>query len=1332
MSKAEELLDSLSIEDIQPFTSQPDIEGHIVIDKDRIIRVPTELKRIAVQYDANIETVTFDCPRYWDEHDLSEMNIYINYKLPGNLINNIGQSLVKNLRINEDDENIINFDWTIGPILTNNKGDLPFSVCAKSKTNQDSDEAIRWYTEINTELTISEGMDGSGDIEDNYEDLFPDVINDIISKLEGINSTYDEKLEAFNTNATSKTESFDTNAETRTTEFNNNATTKTNEFNSNAIEKTEAFNANANSVLKKSNAFINGLMNAALTNEVEGVENVINDGIECPLFKMEVDGHTNEQVVTQGYNLLPNNLSSQNINGITITKNNDGSITLNGTTTKSTSLVIADLTNFSLQGTYNFYLIGKNDKINLQGIEDGETVAYLPYSYNTNNYITKEYDTAKNLTKIFSYIGSGVTFNNETFKYMITQGSDLKNYEPYTGGQPSPSPDYPQEIDSIEGSLEFDCNGRNLLPNTYENEVKNGLTITPNNDGSVTINGTSSNTVNYQLYGKPIISEQLPIHGNYISGGIQDVKINVINYNGTNYNILATNNSGFTKIDKSVYDKGYIELRIEANKTFNNKTIYPMLSNEQNVDWESYIEPNQVTFNLNGEKLRSVGDVKDELVVDLVTGDYYKVENVKDVILTGTRFWGKATEGNITDGFSAYTTISDISYVSGSANKILKCNKLKGVLYSDENIRNITNVVFGGYGNIVIVNVDRKYLDTPDINGFKNWVANNNVLLCYQLATPTTKKLGTLDADQLLKLATFKGYNYITVTGIVDGESVNLNSRITYIQNANEYREIQNGKIAKMISNHPKQNMEGIDNTFDDAVDMELFELGGDGKSEQKNTTGTQLFNANAIVNSDIVVNDNGKTIKMPVVSDGNGSIITNVTLQELCPTLQVGDVVYLNFERNLGLTYNNFIQLAGSGTIWYVNTSHEITQSELEGAIYLYGNRFVSGETEQCILTNFRITKGQNDLFEPFSNGIPSPSPDYEQPINSIEGSVDFTCRGKNLLNATREEYVSNGLTVSFDNSNMYINGATTQNSKYIGTSYKLGKGTYTLSLNILKGNITSSDTGAIFYLYEGTSYHLLNKAITLKSNTKGYSTFTLDKETNVTLGLFARITETFNNVVLQYQVTKGENPDYNFEPYVEPNQVTFNLNGEKLRSVENVKDELVVDLDTGDYYKFKNIEHLELAISNMDNSENYPGWVNAEKINEYYPNINNIIGAILQLKSNITINTYSIGFNTIGQSSVIWLEKGKFNLTQTQWKEQYPDLVFKLDYSIPSTETIKLGTLSSEDLAKLKTLKGYNNVTVNTNLGLMNIRFTYGLDVKKYLDNKIAEISEQMIKGE
>lgn len=41
-------------------------EAHIVINSDRSVSVPDELKNIAVQYDHNIETVTFDCPRYWD------------------------------------------------------------------------------------------------------------------------------------------------------------------------------------------------------------------------------------------------------------------------------------------------------------------------------------------------------------------------------------------------------------------------------------------------------------------------------------------------------------------------------------------------------------------------------------------------------------------------------------------------------------------------------------------------------------------------------------------------------------------------------------------------------------------------------------------------------------------------------------------------------------------------------------------------------------------------------------------------------------------------------------------------------------------------------------------------------------------------------------------------------------------------------------------------------------------------------------------------------------------------------------------------------------------
>ena len=57
MSQAEVLLESL------PTGNSGDLEPHIIIDKKRKVSVPDELKRIAVQHDHNIETVTFDCPR---------------------------------------------------------------------------------------------------------------------------------------------------------------------------------------------------------------------------------------------------------------------------------------------------------------------------------------------------------------------------------------------------------------------------------------------------------------------------------------------------------------------------------------------------------------------------------------------------------------------------------------------------------------------------------------------------------------------------------------------------------------------------------------------------------------------------------------------------------------------------------------------------------------------------------------------------------------------------------------------------------------------------------------------------------------------------------------------------------------------------------------------------------------------------------------------------------------------------------------------------------------------------------------------------------------------
>ena len=125
------------------------------------------------------------------------------------------------------------------------------------------------------------------------------------------------------------------------------------------------------------------------------------------------------------------------------------------------------------------------------------------------------------------------------------------------------------------------------------------------------------------------------------------------------------------------------------------------------------------------------------------------------------------------------------------------------------------------------------------------------------------------------------------------------------------------------------------------------------------------LFNANAISNSNIVVSDNGKTITMPLVTSGNGLTTTGKTLKELAPKLKVGDTVYLNFNSTSG--YNKFIYISLANVVWYSNSSKVITEDMLNSQLYLYGNRAQSGESEQVIITNFMMSLNSSQTWESY-----------------------------------------------------------------------------------------------------------------------------------------------------------------------------------------------------------------------------------------------------------------------------------------------------------------------------------------------------------------------------
>ena len=169
MSKADELLNSLSEDDISLQLANPETEPHVIIGEDRVISVPKELQRIAVQYDHDVETVTFDCPRYWDDLDMSKLNIYINYMRKDRYV---GCYKATDIAVDGVNSNIMHFNWKISRNVSEVVGELKFLVCIK-KSDAEGYEVNHWNSELNTEMYISQGLEA----EESIFDAYPDIIS---------------------------------------------------------------------------------------------------------------------------------------------------------------------------------------------------------------------------------------------------------------------------------------------------------------------------------------------------------------------------------------------------------------------------------------------------------------------------------------------------------------------------------------------------------------------------------------------------------------------------------------------------------------------------------------------------------------------------------------------------------------------------------------------------------------------------------------------------------------------------------------------------------------------------------------------------------------------------------------------------------------------------------------------------------------------------------------------------------------------------------------------------------------------------------------------------
>ena len=157
------------------------VDAVCVIDGEtRIISVPAEYKELGVESDEKVTRVKFQCPKnVGDNIDLTEYNLYINYRNAGNKLNSY---LVEDVTITGD---TINFSWLLSRHVTESPGTISYIVCAKK--SDDTGVINEWNTKVATGI-VGIGLEATEEIEEQNIDAIEQILRSIVeleNKVDG-------------------------------------------------------------------------------------------------------------------------------------------------------------------------------------------------------------------------------------------------------------------------------------------------------------------------------------------------------------------------------------------------------------------------------------------------------------------------------------------------------------------------------------------------------------------------------------------------------------------------------------------------------------------------------------------------------------------------------------------------------------------------------------------------------------------------------------------------------------------------------------------------------------------------------------------------------------------------------------------------------------------------------------------------------------------------------------------------------------------------------------------------------------------------------------------
>lgn len=306
-----------------------------------------------------------------------------------------------------------------------------------------------------------------------------------------------------------------------------------------------------------------------------------------------------KQKTTTGKNLFKVT-APETYNGVTLSKKDDYYV-LNGTATAS-ALFITKIGALEA-GTYA--LSANNPKHNSLGQISVPIVQV--YSSTTLESIAA-IDDAVNKTSIVTIKGGenyetririqeGITYDNFIIKPQFERNSVVTEYEPYTGGAPSPRPDWPQEIVSVDNP-EIKVYGKNFLKNKLAAgsvDSRSGLTFIVNEDGSVTVNGTATVATGF-TFEKLYLTKDMILSGCPSGGETKTYRMTADYYKDDKYSSTIFDLGEGVLLSAEKGDYVNINIYVYEGITINNLTFYPMvrLAEIKDATYEPYKEPQAI------------------------------------------------------------------------------------------------------------------------------------------------------------------------------------------------------------------------------------------------------------------------------------------------------------------------------------------------------------------------------------------------------------------------------------------------------------------------------------------------------------------------------------------------------------------------------------------------------------------------------------------------------------------------------------------------------------------------------------------------------------------